>query len=277
MISATQVKLLRDKTGAGIMDCKQALVESQGDLDEAISILRKKGQKVAAKRTNKETLEGVVLAKTNSDHTYGVLFLLSCETDFVAETSDFLKLAELIIQVALSKRLRTREELLNQVVDGVSISDRIIEQIGIIGEKITLAEYHYTEGVFVSAYIHPGNRLSSIVTLSEVIENMDEVGKFIAMQVASMNPYVVHSEDISKETLDKEEEIAKEQLKETLSGKSPEMVVNILKGRLAKFAKEISLTEQPFIMDDKKNVKQYLKENSATLSVKQFYRCQVGS
>ena len=276
-ISASLVKMLRDKTGAGMMDCKKALVEAKGDVENAISILRKKGQKVAAKRTERETLEGTVLSKASADNTFGALVCLGCETDFVAKNDDFIKLAESILQVALEKKIKHKEDLLKEHIDGVSIEEKIVAQIGLIGEKISLADYHFTEGSFIKSYIHPGNRLASIVNLSEKGDGIDETAKFIAMQVASMKPTVIAPDSIPQNVIDKEIDIAKEQLKETLQGKSEQMVENILKGRIAKFSKEISLNEQPFIMNDKQSVKQYLKEKSSTLIVKDFHWYQTGA
>ena len=276
-ISPSLVKELRNKTGAGMMDCKKALVESAGNIENAINILRKKGQKVAAKRTERQTLEGAVLSQTSPDNTFGVLLCLGCETDFVAKNEDFVKLAESILKVALEKKVNSKEQLLKEQLNETSIAEKITEQIGIIGEKISIADYQFLEGDFVKSYIHPGNRLASIVSLSEKNDSIDEVGKFIAMQVASMKPTVVAPDEIEQNIIDKELEIAREQLKDTLKGKDEKMVENILKGRISKFSKEISLNEQAFIMNDKQSVKQYLKEKSSTLNVKKFHWYQTGA
>ncbi len=270
-ISASDVAKLRKMTGAGMMDCKKALTESNGDFDEAIDILRKKGQKVAGKRADRETSEGAVLAKKSADGKRAFIVALNCETDFVAKNEDFIKFAEQILNVAAENNPSSKEELLNEEVNGVKISDEIINQTGVIGEKIELGYFDKVEGESVAAYIHPGNRLASIASFSKVID--DAAGKDIVMQIAAMNPIAVDKDDVSQEVIDKEIEIGKELAIQ--EGKPADMAEKIAVGRLNKFFKENTLLNQQWVKNSKKTIRDFLKEVDAEIKVNGFKRYSV--
>ena len=267
-ISASDVKKLRDITGAGMMDCKKALTESGGDVEQAIEIIRKKGQAVASKRAEREATEGVVLAKTTPDATRGAIIVLNSETDFVAKNESFVSLANSILDLALEKDPSDLDELRKLELDGTRVSDHIMHQIGIIGEKIDISYYHKLEAPQVIAYIHPGNKLATLVGLNKPAD--EQVGKDVAMQVAAMNPVAVDKDDIPQEVIDKEIEIGKEQAR--LDGKPEEMLDKIAMGKLNKFYKESTLLNQEFTRDSKKTVSQYLKEGDKDLTVTGFAR-----
>ncbi len=267
-ISASDVKKLRNITGAGMMDCKKALKETGGDFDAAIEIIRKKGQAVASKRADREATEGVVLAKTNSDQTLGVITVLNCETDFVAKNNDFVSLAESIAALALEKSPQSLEELRELELEGRRVSDIITDQIGVIGEKIDASYYEKIEAEMVVPYIHPGNKLATVVGFSKKVD--PEVGKDIAMQVAAMNPVAVDKEGVPQEVVDKEIEIGKEQARQ--EGKPENILEKIAQGKLNKFFKENTLLEQDFTKDNKKSVRQYLEEFDKDVKVTGFLR-----
>ncbi|MBG15613.1 MAG: elongation factor Ts [Crocinitomicaceae bacterium] len=268
-ISAKDVNELRKKTGSGMMDCKKALEESNGDLQAAIDFLRKKGQKIAAKRGDRDAKEGLVIAKTTSDNSKGVLICLNCETDFVAKNEDFGKLANTIASIATDNTPSNVDELLSLSFDGngLSIGDKITEQTGVIGEKIEISGYELVEAVQVVAYNHPGNQIATIVGMNN---KADDEGKQVAMQVAAMNPIALDKDSVPQEVIDREIEVGKELAIQ--EGKPAEMAEKIAMGRLNKFFKETTLMNQVFIRDNKKTVQQFLKETSPDLSVTDFKR-----
>lgn len=259
-----------------MMDCKKALVEAEGDFEKAIEILRKKGQKVAANRTDKEAKEGMVIAKSTSDGKRGVIFTLNCETDFVAKTEGFTSIAAKIAEIAVEKAPKTAEELKNLSYNGngQTIADRITEEIGKSGEKIELSAYYLVEAEKVVAYNHPGNKVASIVGLNKSNEKIQELGKDVAMQIAAMAPIAIDKDDVPKEVIDKEIEIGKEQAR--TEGKPEQMLEKIAVGKLSRFYKDYTLLNQDFIKDNKKTVGQYLKEAETGLTVTSFKRLSLG-
>ena len=268
-ISAKEVNELRKKTGSGMMDCKKALQESNGDMQAAIDFLRKKGQKIAAKRGDRDAKEGLVIAKTTNDSSKGVLICLNCETDFVAKNEDFGKLANTIANIASEKTPSNVDQLLNLSFDGngLSIGDKITEQTGVIGEKIEISGYEIVEAVQVIAYNHPGNQIASIVGMND---KADDEGKQVAMQVAAMNPIALDKNSVPQEVVDREIEVGKELAIQ--EGKPAEMAEKIAMGRLNKFFKETTLMNQVFIRDNKKTVQQFLKDTNPDLTVTDFKR-----
>jgi elongation factor Ts len=267
-ISASDVKKLRDITGAGMMDCKNALAEAGGDFEQATDIIRKKGQAVANKRAGREATEGVVLAKTTDDSTKGAIIVLNSETDFVAKNDSFISLASSILDLALEKDPANLDELRELKMEGTKVSDHIMQQIGIIGEKIDVSFYEKIEAPQVIAYIHPGNKLATLVGLNKQVDV--QIGKDVCMQVAAMSPVAVDKADIPQKVIDKEIEIGKEQAR--LEGKPEAMLEKIAMGKLNKFYKESTLLNQDFTKDSKKTVSDYLKEVDKDLTVTGFVR-----
>jgi elongation factor Ts len=268
-INAADVAKLRRVTLAGMMDCKKALEESEGNFDKAIEIIRKKGQAVANKRADKEASEGVVLSKTSPDGKIGAMMVLNCETDFVAINADFLALANKILDIALTKNPANLEELKSLPMDGGKIGDKIVEYVGIIGEKLNLSYFEKIEAAYVQAYIHPGNRLATISGFTKAGFDI-QVYKDIAMQIAAMNPVAVDKDFVSEAVIAQEIEIGKEQAR--LEGKPEEMLGKIAQGKLAKFFKESTLLNQDFVKDNKMTIKQYLQSFDKDLSVTEFKR-----
>ena len=267
-ITASEVNKLRQTTGAGIMDCKNALVESKGDFDKALDLLRKKGQKVAANRADRESREGVVLAKVNNDNTSGIIISLNCETDFVAKNEDYVKLANGIADLALNHK--SLDSLLNANFNGISVNDKLTEQTGIIGEKIELKKFKRIDDNYVGYYIHTGNKIASLVSLSQKIEQSQELSKNIAMQVAAMNPISLDENNVDQKIIEKEIEIAKEQLRQ--EGKPESMLDNIAKGKLKRFFKDNTLLNQAYIKENKISVNSYIKSISPSIEVNSFAR-----
>jgi elongation factor Ts len=260
-ISAKEVFKLRKQTGAGMMDCKKALIESDGDFDAAIDYLRKKGQKLANKRADREASEGYALAKVSGKR--GYLLVLNCETDFVAKNEDFGKLVNSFIEVAISNKSNNLEELLASSIDGLTVAEKVIEQTGVIGEKLDLSYFEVVEGETVYGYNHPGNQIATLIGLNEKV---DEVyAKDCAMQTAAMAPVAIDEEGVSQDIIEKEIEIAKDLLRQ--EGKPEKMIDQIAQGKLKKFFKENTLLNQAFIKDNKKSIKQYLSEASKDLTV----------
>ena len=270
-ISASDVNKLRQSTGAGMMDCKKALTEAEGDFEKAIDLLRKKGQKVAASRSDRDANEGVIIAKTNANHTSGAIVMVNCETDFVAKNEDFTGFVNNIAQLAIDKKPASIEELKSISYDGtkVTVGDKITEYVGKIGEKIDLTRYELVEAPSVTAYIHPGNRLATVVGFNKPNVTA-EILKDVAMQIAAMAPVAVDKGDVDPKLLEREIEIAKDQIRQ--EGKSEDMVEKIAQGKIAKFYKESTLLNQEFIKDSKKSVAQYLKEADNGLTVTGFKR-----
>ncbi len=271
-ITAAEVNNLRKSTGAGMMDCKKALVESEGDFDKAIEILRKKGQKVAANRADRDSSEGAAIARVNEDATRGVIISLNCETDFVAKNDSFIQLAEDLADIALSTS--SKEELLAADYKGISVQDKLTEQTGVIGEKIGIGAYKTLEAPFVGSYIHAGNKIAVLTGLSKNVDGADEVAKNVSMQAAAMNPVALNEEGVDQTTIDKEIEIAKDQLRE--EGKPEEMLDNIAKGKIKRFFKDNTLVNQDYIKDNKVSVSAYVKSLDKDLEVIGFERVALG-
>ncbi len=269
-ITAADINKLRQMTGAGMMDCKKALTEAEGDFEKAIDELRKKGQKVAANRGDRESKEGVVLAKVTPDNKRGVVLAVNCETDFVGINAEFIKMTNAILDIAVEKNAKTAEELKAMSFDGkITIGEKLIEQTGVIGEKIELTKFEVIEAPLVFAYIHPGNKLANIVGFSSATVNAD-VAKDVAMQVAAMAPVAVDKGDVDAEMIKREIEVGKEQARE--EGKPEEMLEKIAMGKLNKFYKESTLLNQEFIKDNKKTIAQYLNDSEKGLTVSGFKR-----
>ncbi len=254
-ITAAEVNKLRKTTGAGMMDCKKALVEAEGDFDKAIEILRKKGQKVAAKRADRESTEGAVIAKVNSDATQGAVISLNCETDFVAKNDGFVSLANELAELALNAA--SKEDFLASSLNGMTVADKLIEQTGVIGEKIEIGAFDRIEAPFVGSYIHAGNKIATLVGLSAAAEGAATVAKDVAMQAAAMAPIALNEDGVDQAVIEKEIEIAKDQLRQ--EGKPEAMLENIAKGKLKRFFKDNTLVNQAFIKDNKQSVAQYVK------------------
>lgn len=274
-ITASDVNKLRQITGAGMMDCKKALQETNGDFEKAIDELRKKGQKVAANRSDRDAKEGVVLAGEKSDKTTAAIVCLNCETDFVAKNQEFIDVTQTILNVALDKTPVSGEELkaLNFNND-ITIGDKIIEMIGKIGEKIDLSAYEVINAETVVTYIHPGNKLATIVGLNKKGDKILDAGKQVAMQVAAMSPVSIDKNSMPKETIERELEIAREQVRQ--EGKPENMVDKIAEGKLNKFFKESTLLSQQFIRDNNITVEQFLKQIDPELTVTAFKRVALG-
>ncbi|WP_332029163.1 translation elongation factor Ts [Kaistella sp.] len=264
---AADVAKLRNITGAGMMDCKKALVEAEGDFDKAIEILRKKGQKVAANRADRESTEGAVIAKVNADNTAGVIIALNCETDFVAKNDDFVKLAHELAELALGK---TKKEFLASDFQGTTVAEKLIEQTGVIGEKIEIGSFETIEGPFLGAYIHAGNKIAAITSLSADVDGASEAAKAVSMQVAAMNPIALDETMVSQEVIDRELDIEREIL--TKEGKPANIIDNILKGKMQKFYKDNTLVHQAFIKDSGVSVADYVKSVNGDLKVVGFVR-----
>ena len=268
-ITAADVSKLRKMTGAGIMDCKKALTEANGDFDAAIDIIRKKGQAIANKRSDRDASEGVVLSKVTADGKKGAILVLNCETDFVAKNESFIALAQSILDLALSSNAANVEDVMGLTLDGIAVKDVITHQIGVIGEKLDLPYYDVIKAESVVAYIHPGNKLATLVGFNKGGVEV-QVGRDVAMQVAAMNPVSVNRDSVPQSVIDKELEIAKEQTR--LEGKPEEMVEKIALGRLSKFFKESTLLEQIFVKDGKISVKEYIQKADKELTVTEFRR-----
>lgn len=266
-INAADVSKLRKMTGAGMMDCKKALTECDGDFDAAVDAIRKRGQLVASKRADRETSEGCVLAGVNGN--VGAVIALKCETDFVAKNEGFVAFAQSILDAALASDVKTIEELNALPLASSTVAEQIVDQVGIIGEKLELAFFDKVSDAAVTAYVHPGNQLAVVVALTKEIADA-QVGKDVAMQVAAMAPISVSSDDVPAEVVAHELEIGKGKARE--EGKPEEMLDKIAQGRLQKFYKESTLLEQAFIKENKQSVKQYLKSVDKELSVSAFKR-----
>jgi elongation factor Ts len=261
--TTADVVKLRKTTGAGMMDCKNALNEANGNFDKALDIIRKKGQLVASKRADREATEGVVLTRTTADGSHGVMIVLNCETDFVAENEKFIQFAESILNVAVDQLPASLDELKKLDLEGKLIEATIVEQVGVIGEKLDLSFYAKLEAGTVVTYIHPGNNLASMVGFNKKPES--QVGKDIAMQVAAMNPLAVDKEQIPQDIIDKEIEIGKDQARQ--EGKPDDLLERIALGKLNKFFKEKTLMNQAFIKDNKQTIRQYLEAQDKELQV----------
>ena len=271
-ITAAEVNKLRKTTGAGMMDCKNALVEAEGDFDKAIEILRKKGQKVAAKRADRESSEGAAIAKVNSNNTDGVIISLNCETDFVAKNESFVSLAKELAEMALD--YDSKEEFLSANYNGITVQEKLTEQTGVIGEKIEIGGFKRLSAPFVGSYIHAGNKIATLVGLSASVDGVDIAAKDVAMQAAAMNPIALNESQVEQSVIEKEIEIAKDQLRQ--EGKPEAMLDNIAKGKLNRFFKDNTLVNQSFIKDSKQTVAQYVKSVDNGLEVTGFQRVALG-
>ena len=270
-ITAADVNKLRTATGAGMMDCKKALVESDGDFDLAIENLRKKGQKVAANRSDRESTEGAAIAVVNADKTAGVVITLNRETDFVGMNESFVKMATDMANLALN--FDTKEAFLAADFNGLSVADKLIEQTGVIGEKIEIGAFERLEGAFVGSYIHAG-KIATLVALSANVAGADEAAKNVAMQAAAMNPIALNEAGVDAAIIEKEIEIAKEQLR--AEGKPEAMLDNISKGKIQRFYKDNTLVNQDYIKDGSMSVAAYIKSVDANLIVTGFSRVALG-
>ena len=268
-INAADVAKLRRVTLAGMMDCKKALEESEGDFDKAIEIIRKKGQAVANKRADKEASEGVVLSKVSADGKAGAIIVLNSETDFVAKNADFMALANKILDIAVTNKPANLDELKSLPMDGGKVGEKVIEYVGIIGEKLDLSYFEKIEAAHVQAYIHPGNRLATLVGFTK--SGIDvQVYKDIAMQIAAMNPVAIDKDFVPESVIAQEIEIGKDQARR--DGKPEEMLEKIAQGKLTKFFKESTLLNQDFVKDNKITIRKYLQSANKELAVTEFKR-----
>ena len=271
-ITAADVNKLRTITGAGMMDCKKALVEAEGDFDLAIENLRKKGQKVAANRSDRESTEGAAIAIVSADKTSGVAITLNCETDFVGKNEGFVKLATELANQALN--YATKEEFLASDFNGITVAEKLIEQTGVIGEKIEVASFARLNGAFIGSYIHAGNKIATLVALSATVEGAEEASRNVAMQAAAMNPIALNEAGVDASIIEKEIEIAKDQLRQ--EGKPEAMLDNIAKGKIQRFYKDNTLVNQDYIKDGSMSVAAYVKSVEGGLTVTGFSRVALG-
>lgn len=270
-ITASDVNKLRQQTGAGMMDCKNALVEANGDFEVAVDVLRKKGQKIAAKRGDNEAKEGLVLAQTSTDGTTGVVLALNCETDFVAKNEGYVNFVQSIVDIALAKLPATAEELKALAYnDKLTVEEKITEQVGVIGEKLDLSSYAVINAAKVVAYNHPGNQLATLVGLNSGSEVVAEAGRQVAMQIAAMNPIAIDKDGVDARTIEREIEVGKELAIQ--EGKPAEMAEKIAMGRLNKFFQENTLLSQAFVRDNKLTIEQFLDATEKGLTVTDFKR-----
>ncbi|MDR2841289.1 MAG: translation elongation factor Ts [Paludibacter sp.] len=260
-VTMAEISKLRTMTGAGMMDCKNALIESNGDFEKAIEIIRKKGQAVAAKRSDREASEGCVLAASKDG--FAAIIALKCETDFVAKNADFIALTQSILDAAIANKSKSLDQVNSLIIDGRSIADLVVDRSGITGEKMELDFYEYVEAASSIQYIHPGNKLATIVAFAQTGVEY-QVARDVAMQVAAMNPVSLDREAVPEKIINQELEIGREKARE--EGKPEAMLDRIAQGRLNKFFQESTLLEQDFIKDSKTTVSAYLKANNATVT-----------
>lgn len=271
-ITASDVNKLRQQTGAGMMDCKNALVEANGDFEAAVDILRKKGQKIAAKRGDNDAKEGVIIAQSSADGKTGVILTLNCETDFVAKNDGYVAMVQSLVDIALAKLPATVEELKALPYDDrLSVEEKITEQVGVVGEKLDLSGYGVLNANFVVAYNHPGNQLATLVGLSSgTAADIAEAGRQVAMQVAAMNPIAIDKDGVDARTIEREIEVGKDLAIQ--EGKPADMAEKIALGRLNKFFQENTLLSQAFVRDNKMTVEQFLNSTEKDLTVTDFKR-----
>jgi elongation factor Ts len=274
-ITAADINKLRQTTGAGMMDCRKALTETNGDFEAAIDWLRKQGQKVAAKRSDREAKEGVVIAQTSANQQTGWIVCISCETDFVSKNADFVAFAQQIADAAVANNVASAEELNEVVINGAKVADMINDKLASIGEKIGVSRFERVDAPYVASYIHGANRMGVLVGLSELAE---EAGKDVAMQIAAMNPLAVDADSISPEAIERERAIVVETMKADpkMAGKPDEMIAKIAEGKLNAFFKEQTLVAQPFVKDGAMSVGDYLKKAGANVKVTTFKRVALG-
>jgi elongation factor Ts len=274
-ITAADINKLRQMTGAGMMDCRKALTENNGDFEAAIDWLRKKGQKVAALRGDREAKEGVVLAKTTADHKTGIALCLSCETDFVSKNAEFVAFAQSIIDAAVANNVKSSEELNGVAINGAKIADLVNDKLASIGEKIGISKFERIDSEYVASYIHGANRMAVLVGLNKASE---DAGKDIAMQIAAMNPVAIDPNSVPADVVAREKAIVTEQIKADpkMAGKPDEMIAKIADGKLNAFFKESTLLAQAFVKDGSKSVGDYLKSVDGSISVLSFKRVALG-
>jgi elongation factor Ts len=274
-ITAQDINKLRQATGAGMMDCRKALTETNGDFEAAIDWLRKQGQKVAAKRSDREAKEGVVIAKTTSDNKAGIVLTISCETDFVSKNADFVAFAQSIADAAISNNVKSADELSNVEINGAKVSDLINDKLASIGEKIGVAKFERVEAPYVASYIHGAYRMGVLVGFNK---EAGEAGKDVAMQIAAMNPLAIDPESISVESVERERNIVVETMKADpkMAGKPDDMIAKIAEGKLNSFFKENTLLAQAFVKDGSKSVGDYLRSADKDLKVTEFKRVALG-
>ena len=274
-ITAADINKLRQATGAGMLDCRKALTETNGDFEAAIDWLRKQGQKVAAKRSDREAKEGVIIAKTSADNKTGFIVCISCETDFVSKNADFVAFTQSIADAAVANDVKSAEELSEVVIGGSKVSDMINDKLASIGEKIGIARFERIEAAYVASYIHGAYRMGVLVGLSK---DAAEAGKDVAMQIAAMNPLAVDAESIPASTIERERAIVVETMKADpkMAGKPDEMIGKIAEGKLNAFFKEQTLLAQAFVKDPGKSVAEYLKSVGSDLKVTEFKRVALG-
>lgn len=274
-ITAADINKLRQSTGAGMMDCRKALTETNGDFEAAIDWLRKKGQKVAALRGDRDAKEGVVLAKTTADSKTGIAFCLSCETDFVSKNADFVAFAQSIMDAAIENNVKSVDELNAVSINGQKVADLVNDKLASIGEKIGISKFERVESDFVASYIHGANRMGVLVGMNQ---EAAEAGKDVAMQIAAMNPVAVDASSVAADVVEREKAIVTEQIKADpkMAGKPDEMVAKIADGKLNAFFKENTLLAQAFVKDGSKSVAEYLKSVNGDLKVVTFKRVALG-
>ncbi len=274
-ITAADINKLRQATGAGMMDCRKALTETNNDFEAAIDWLRKQGQKVAAKRSDREAKEGVIIAQTSADHKTGFVVCISCETDFVSKNAEFVAFAQVIADAAVANNVKSAAELNEVSVNGTKVSDMINDKLASIGEKIGVAKFERVDAPYVASYIHGSYRMGVLVGLSS---EAAEVGKDLAMQIAAMNPVAVDPESVPAETVERERAIIIDTMKEDpkMAGKPEEMIAKIAEGKINAFFKEQTLLAQAFVKDGGKTVGEYVKSVDASLKVTEFKRVALG-
>ena len=274
-ITAQDINKLRQATGAGMMDCRKALTETGGDFEAAIDWLRKQGQKVAAKRSDREAKEGAVIAKTTPDNKVGYVVTISSETDFVSKNADFIAFAQSIADAAVSNNVKTVDELNEVTVGGAKVSDLINDKLASIGEKIGIARFERVEAPYVASYIHGANRMGVLVAFNKPA---GEAGRDVAMQIAAMNPVAVDAASVPADVIERERSIVMEQMKQDpkMAGKPDEMLSKIAEGKLNAFFKESTLTAQAYVKDASKSVADYLKSVDPELKVIEFKRVALG-
>jgi len=273
-ITAQDINKLRQATGAGMMDCRKALTESAGDFEAAIDWLRKQGQKVAAKRSDREAKEGVIIAQTSADNKTGFVVCISCETDFVSKNAEFVAFAQSIADAAVANNVKSAEELNEVVINGAKVSDMINDKLASIGEKIGVAKFERVEAAYVASYIHGANRMGVLVGLNKVAA---EAGRDVAMQIAAMNPLAVDANSIPADVIERERAIIIDTMKEDpkMAGKPDEMVAKIAEGKINAFFKENTLLAQAFVKDGGISVEAYLK-SAGDVVVTEFKRVALG-
>jgi elongation factor Ts len=277
-ITAADINKLRQQTGAGMMDCRKALVESNGDFEAAIDYLRKKGQKVAALRGDREAKEGVVIAKTTPDNKTGIIINLACETDFVSKNAEFVAFAQSIIDLAIEKNVKSVEELNSQQLNGATVADKVNDQVAKIGEKISVSRFERVEAEGVAGYIHGAYRMGVLVGLNKNTPQALEAGRDVAMQIAAMNPVAVDPQSVPADTVERERAIVTEQISADpkMAGKPAEMIAKIADGKLNAFFKEQTLIAQAYVKESSKSVGDYLKGVDPSLKVISFKRVALG-